>query len=332
MTFVMLRAADFATSEKTFKRIAFSALPDNAPDDLTTQLQGALLNGVDLCANARGIGWDWGKGIYVPPKSAGYSVPSTPKPALNFLISYAKAQLLFDFILFAQQSWTLYPSEYITHPAGGTIFDPTLSPLLRYGKVVAMTLLCSLGLCTSFSATYNAVAFISIAVFRQHSDQWPPLFQEPWRATSLSDFWGLRWHQVFKRAFIVTGAKPVSKLFGRAGGVIGAFLVSGLMHDWGVWGAGLGTDPFAITLFFFMMSVGIVFEVLLKEKTGVKVQGVVGWMWAMAWLFFWGSFIVDAWARRGLIISKMSPDSQRPSLYWAKVVQKWISLHGEPLA
>ncbi|KZV65527.1 hypothetical protein PENSPDRAFT_613897 [Peniophora sp. CONT] len=292
-----------------------------------------MWNAIDLVWNARGVGWDWGKNIHVPPKERGDSSPGSATSAIGHLESFVKVQILFDFVLFAQQSWTLYPSDTLpTHPAGGTIFDPTLPPLLRYGKVVAMTFLCPLGLCFSFQATYNAVAAFSIAILRQKPEQWPPLFHAPWRAESLGDFWGTRWHQVFKRAFITCGARPGFRIAGRAGGVVGAFFVSGLMHDFGTWGAGMGTDLSAITFFFTMMGVGIALEVLFAQSTGVKVRGPLGWAWAMAWMIFWGSLIVDAWARRGLIISKMSPDEYRPALYWAKVVQKWISLHGEPFA
>ncbi|KAF8486170.1 membrane bound O-acyl transferase family-domain-containing protein [Russula ochroleuca] len=326
MSFLMLRATDLANEAKPFVRERFSWLPPNAPKDFSTQLKGALLNAFDLTFNARGIGWNWGKSIYIPP-----STPSSRKGPLDFLIGHVITQTFFDFVLFAQQSWDLSPSKYPTHRYGGTIFNPDLPPLRRYGKVMAMTFICPLGLCTSFQATYYLIGFLGMTVFGQVAEQWPPIFQAPWMATSLADFWGLRWHQVFKRSFVVCGAKPAAQFFGRAGGVIGAFFVSGIMHDFGVWGSGLGTELSSVTLFFVMMGVGCVLEGIWKEKTGSKVRGPLGWFWAMAWMFFWGSWIVDAWARRGLIISKMSADAARPSLYWVYVAERWVKLHGKPL-
>ena len=326
MSFLMLRATDFANEAKPFVRERFSWLPPNAPKDFSTQLKGALLNAFDLTFNARGIGWNWGKNIYIPP-----STPSSRKGPLDFFVGHVITQTFFDFVLFAQQSWDLHPSKYPTHRYGGTIFNPDLPPLRRYGKVIAMTFLCPLGLCTSFQATYYLIGFLAMTVCGQVAEQWPPLFQAPWMATSLADFWGLRWHQVFKRSFVVCGAKPAAQIFGRAGGVIGAFFVSGIMHDFGVWGSGLGTELSSVTLFFVMMGVGCVLEGIWKEKTGTKVRGPLGWFWAMAWMFFWGSWIVDAWARRGLIISKMSADAARPSLYWIYVAERWVKLHGKPL-
>src|SRR6267142_1910121 len=84
MSFLMLRATDFATASKPFVRERFSWLPPNAPNDFATQLKGALLNAFDLTLNARGIGWNWGKGIYVPPTK-----PTTRKGPLSIQISHS---------------------------------------------------------------------------------------------------------------------------------------------------------------------------------------------------------------------------------------------------
>ena len=63
----MLRATDFATSKKLFIREQFSFIPADAPKDFATQLKGAALNTFDLMLNGSDIGWNWGKGNYVPP-------------------------------------------------------------------------------------------------------------------------------------------------------------------------------------------------------------------------------------------------------------------------
>ncbi|KAH9033435.1 hypothetical protein EDB84DRAFT_1226779, partial [Lactarius hengduanensis] len=60
-----------------------------------------------------------------------------------------------------------------------------------------------------------------------------------WPGTSLGNFCGVRRHQVFKLSF-VCGANSAAQLFGRAGGVLGAFLVSGIINDFGVGRAGIG--------------------------------------------------------------------------------------------
>ncbi|KAH8995042.1 hypothetical protein EDB92DRAFT_258612 [Lactarius akahatsu] len=53
-----------------------------------------------------------------------------------------------------------------------------------------------------------------------------------------------------------------------------AFLVSGIINDFGVWGAGIGTEPSSsVTFFFLMMGVGYILEVVWRDKTGFDWQG-----------------------------------------------------------
>ena len=59
-----------------------------------------------------------------------------------------------------------------------------------------------------------------------------------------------------------------------------------------------------MTLCFLMMGIGCVLERIWREKTGSKMQGPWGWLWSTIWRVFWESWLVDARARRGLIISK----------------------------
>src|SRR5258707_4761892 len=133
LSFLVLRATDFATSSKLFVRERFSWLPPKAPKDFSTQLKGAILNAFDLTFNARGIGWNWGEAY------TSQSTASTRKGPLDFIVGHVTTQTSFDFILFAQQSWVLSPSKYPTHRHGGTIFNPALPPLRRYRQVVART-------------------------------------------------------------------------------------------------------------------------------------------------------------------------------------------------
>ena len=67
MSFLMLRATDFATSKKLFIREQFSFIPADALKDFATQLKGAALNTFDLMLNGHDIGCNWGKSIHVPP-------------------------------------------------------------------------------------------------------------------------------------------------------------------------------------------------------------------------------------------------------------------------
>ncbi|KAG9079334.1 hypothetical protein FRC06_007816 [Ceratobasidium sp. 370] len=120
--------------------------------------------------------------------------------------------------------------------------------------------------------------------------EWPPLFDGPLEATSVRDFWSHRWHVLFRRTFLAGGGKPgaaaggylgglVDSVFAakgkndsrepntparrlgmRIGGVMGVFLASGLMHDWGAWGIGQGTEFRNVTGYFLLQGVAVIAE------------------------------------------------------------------------
>ncbi|KAG8732641.1 hypothetical protein FRC10_000784 [Ceratobasidium sp. 414] len=120
--------------------------------------------------------------------------------------------------------------------------------------------------------------------------EWPPLFDGPLEATSVRDFWSRRWHALFRRTFLAAGGQPgaaaggylggfvdsafapkagksniSARKFGmRLGGVMGVFLASGLMHDWGVWGTGQGTEFRSITSYFLLQGVAVIAEEALN--------------------------------------------------------------------
>jgi hypothetical protein len=151
----------------------------------------------------------------------------------------------------------------------------------------------------------NTVNFM--VLFQQTPTQWPPLFDAPWQATSISEFWGKGWHQLFRSAFIQVGAKPLASFLGRVG-ILGAFFLSSVLHDWGMWAMGRGSHFGGVGGFFLMMGIGCVLEDLFKSVTGVRVQSWWGWLWTTMWIVGWGNWLVNAWARTGLLGSTIMPD------------------------
>ncbi|KAH9972134.1 hypothetical protein BGW80DRAFT_1460056 [Lactifluus volemus] len=149
-----------------FVRERFSLLPPDAPQDFQTQLKGALLNAFDLTFNSRGIGWNWGKGIYTPPSSG----PVPQQGALDFLIARGTFH----------------------HPSIRLIATAEQSSILTY-RLFALRksdrhdLHRSPRLCTSFQATYYAVGFIAMSILVKLENNGPH-FQSPWMATSLEIF------------------------------------------------------------------------------------------------------------------------------------------------
>jgi hypothetical protein len=229
---------------------------------------------------------------------------------LVVLLSLVKHILFLDALQYTIQSFS--PPTFGS-PSGGTIFLPSLPPLHRYTRSSFISLLSGFIVYCAIQIGYDFSTLCGVVLFRQYPTQWPPLFNEPWRSTSLSQFWAKRWHQVFRNSFIFMGGKPLAFLAGRAGGVMGVFLISGLLHDLGMWGMGRGTEFQSVAGFFLMMGFGILIEGMWKNVSGKKVGGWAGWIWTMLWAIAWSNVLVDAWLRRGLAGSLFMPESRRPS-------------------
>lgn len=98
---------------------------------------------------------------------------------------------------------------------------------------------------------------------------------------------------------LTLGGQPLNYVFGRLGGVMGAFLVSGIFHDIELRSGGHGGDSVALVGFWVMNGVGIVFERVWMRMTGRGVGGLWGRAWMVTWLLVWGLPTVNAYANAG---------------------------------
>ena len=272
-----------------------------------------LLDATDLSLNFRGIGWSWSR---LP------SAPAESRPSLTFFL-HTLGSFFFHFVLgdVAHRFVQLFGPSTINTPVGGSIFDPSLPPLHRYSYSTLITFVVGFIIYASMQAWYQFFALFSF-IFLSHSpSQWPPLFDHPWLATSVSQFWSRRWHQLFNDLFLSFGGNIFALLMGRVGRVLGAFFVSGVFHAFGLWGLGQGGESFKVIGFFMIMAVGILLENSWKFFTGSRVDGFFGRVWTFVWLLGWGNILVDAWTTKGLIGSVFFPDEFRPSKY---ILSMWI--------
>lgn len=295
-------------------------VPEKSPREHYPTVWGALWNACDLSFNLRGHGWNWAQSWYFPPETRPTS--STSAFLASTLVSAIKNLLLFDLILSIIRSFS--PST-VGSVAGGTIHNPSLPPYRRYAQSTFITIAADVGVCAAMQAGYDILTIICIPILQQRPTQWPPLFDSPWLSTSLTDCWGRRWHQIFRGSFIGIGARPFSFLIGRVGGVMGAFFWSAILHDFGMWGMGRGTEFWSVGGFFLLMGVGCVLEASFKKVTGLKVGGWLGWLWTVIWMAVWGNLMVDAWARRGLFGSKFMPDGYMPFQVLLSYIHRQLS-------
>ncbi|KAI0267582.1 hypothetical protein BGY98DRAFT_1084602 [Russula aff. rugulosa BPL654] len=296
-----LRSVDWTFANKPLRRYNPPVEGQHAPIERPLSIPNVLLDALDLICNLRGIGWSWS---YKPFPSM--STRSTSIPVIM-------AKLLFKLVVFdASQYLVQYFRPTIDIPAGDTLFDPTLSIAPRWAWATFYTVLGGVVVFVTVDVAYHIATLVGRILLRQSAWQWPPLFDRPWTSTSITDCWSFRWHQLFRHEFVVFGSQPGRALLGRPGSVVGAFAVSGVLHDLGMWGLGRGTEFSTIGGFFLLMGVGATLEYGFKQATGRRVGGLWGWAWTMVWTISWGTLMIDAWARRGMIAADFFPDRLRP--------------------
>lgn len=284
------------------------------------------LQGTPADDNARRATWSSlflsAGNLAVGPRELDWQGPSKPKTLRkpypfqrrsSFIrhraLSFGLHLVLSDFLLLALQSF----SPEIGTPEGGSVFDPSLPASRRYLRSTLMTLFLGSSIYTMTRTFYDGISVVGVFIFRQSPSQWPPLFSSPWRATSLKELWGERWHHLNRSWIINLGAKPMYRVFGPAGGVLGAFTISGLMHDLGLRAVGRGSDFLAVVGFFFVMGVGVILESVWIAVQGKTPSGVAGWLWTFGWVALWGHMIADAWLIRGAAAAGIIPEGYRPS-------------------
>lgn len=143
--------------------------------------------------------------------------------------------------------------------------------------------------------------------------QYPDLFSRPVLRTSLTEFWSKGWQSVFRRDFIFCGAEPLANLFSpfgltvsRLAGLLGAMLMSGFLHEWGLTSSVGDIDwSFRTTKFFLLCGVGIALELIFRKLSGYRVKGILGWIWLWGWFSHWCEIFMDSWFEKGVGLAGM---------------------------
>ena len=227
---------------------------------------------------ARGIGWQYARGVHVPRARRPLECSSYLKLTL---ISVVRAYLFVDFV---DSFLDTLPGITATT---GSLYFPALPPVLRYAVATAIHVLAGLVIILGLEMWYDIASLVGVGIFQQSPSLWPPLHDEPWRLSSLHDFWSKQWHQVLRQTFLVYGGYPGQWVAGDLGMLFGTFLASGLFHEIGLYLAGEAIDPWVI-LFFLAQPVGILVEKLYKRHTGRRVGGLLGASTVIIFVVFLG--------------------------------------------
>jgi len=282
----------WAVALEPFRRQSPSSKDDKSNSE---SVYAAFWNSWDLMSNPRGIGWNWPQGLVIP--KAAFQTESRTVFVLLSAARLAFYSLVFDACL--QIVRVLSPDTFGSLN-GGSLFDHTLPPHLELLRSIFVSFLTIWMVYFLIQWGNRFLAIVWIILFQQRPSQWPPLFDSPWLSTSLSELWGRRWHQMMRELVLNLGGRPFNCLFGRLGGILGAFLVSGIVHDIEFRSAGRGGNSVVILGFWMMNGVGVVLERVWTKTTGRRVSGFWGRMWTFGWLALWGVRMVDEWAKAGL--------------------------------
>jgi hypothetical protein len=270
------------------------------PRERPLTVANTFFDAADLLFNLRGLGWSWSSEPFPPNPGP---PPSIPRQFLELLVKVTA----FDTAHYLVQ--LICPSASCLE--GGTIFDATLNPVPRLLHVTCISFCAMIVIYSSVEVMYHVCALFGQILLGQSAVQWPRIANRPWMSTSVTEFWGRRWHQFFRHLFVVYGSRPGRKIAGWYGSIMGAYFISAIMHVWGLWGLGRGTEFIHTGGFFIMIGFASVLERKWKLWTGKDVTGVPGALWAAIWQLIWGSRMVDAWARRGVIANEFLPKEMR---------------------
>jgi len=119
-------------------------------------------------------------------------------------------------------------------------------PLAAARAVATPLALVALSLMLHFGLLDLAAAF-----WRSRGVAAEPLFREPLRSASLSEFWSRRWNVGFAEMLAIAVNRPLRRPLGPTGALLASFLASGLLHELAIsvparGGYGLPTLYFAI--------------------------------------------------------------------------------------
>ncbi|KAF8706588.1 Membrane bound O-acyl transferase family, partial [Rhizoctonia solani] len=265
-----------------------------ALDYLTT------LQGTSMFKNTT---WDW------MPLSAKRRVLSASTPRSTFVgrsfVSLFKNYLVYDAL-----------DAFNKH----RIWDCSqLHPITNGGLTIPEQLMVAFSVCvtTSLSISISAdiVSIIAVACGAP-VEAWPTLFNRPFSATSLEDFWTHRWHSLFRRTFDrlslgvlcaierITGPAPARfRKFLRVTTIFGLSATLHLLLMYRLPTSETHIHPTFLdsSILAFFLSQPLA---LLIERTAIKpIAGGNVWitrLYAWSWLLYSGRWWADVWIRRGM--------------------------------
>ncbi|KAH9837386.1 uncharacterized protein C8Q71DRAFT_857686 [Rhodofomes roseus] len=268
LNFAFVREGRFKTGERRLQRV-------NEVSASSGILPPSLNDALELAFAVRGIGWDFGRDVYVPPR--------TKSTQRGRFLRDATVACIKNFLIVDLCDSLIKLAPGVDSLEDGSMFLQDLPLHWRYSLSTAVYVLGGMLIIFGLEAGSDFVSLLAVGLLRSSPDAWFPLYDSPWRSTSLHHFWGKGWHQLLRHVFLSCGGYAGGWLAGQAGLVLGTFLASGLYHE-----LGMQLLDHRIMLFFVLQGIGILLENVYKRYTGKRVGGVMGWCWTAFWVIILG--------------------------------------------
>ncbi|KAI5454838.1 hypothetical protein NCC49_002120 [Naganishia albida] len=302
---------------------------------------GPAYDALHLITSTRLIGWIGGLPVTFDPYPSHEPRTDIPSPregerltqrqvnrkALRVHAQYALAHwLLLDSLTFAFHT---FGRHGIGSPRGGSIYAsaasavrlvqrnfpalfrtswaPLLTWCIRQGHIVFVHFCTGMAFYQGLCLGYHLAALGGLGLLGQDAGQWPRLMDRPLMADSLLQFWGKRWHQIFRQAFVAPSLLLPARYRSLASPLI-AFSISSLMHEMGTFTMVGRTSPRAqVTRSFLLFGLGMTAEIAFKKLTGRRVRGWAGRIWFWTFVIVFARGLVDAWLGFGVGGARLLP-------------------------
>lgn len=119
------------------------------------------------------------------------------------------------------------------------------------------------------------------AILKYHGSQ--HLFGPIYRAPNLSVFWTETWHNAYTSPTRTLGYRPIRKLFGPIGGVLGGFGVMAIFHVWALAPYVKPEGLVRVAVFFFANGVGSILDYWLWGKKITPERVIINWAYEIFW-------------------------------------------------
>lgn len=262
------------------------------------------LDALHLVTSTRLLGWSDGLSLNTAPQ--GISSKAWQRQVFWRHIRHLTIHALaLDVVLYVYQMHLPYGD-----PSGADmpVEAQRFSPLLRPCYLSAITLSVGFAFYSALCAGYHLVAVLGMLV-GVPAEEWPQFSHAPWRSTSLSDFWGRRWHQIFRSGFTAPSYLVPNRYRPYATPLI-AFALSAIMHDLGQINVTGSLSPRLCTSRFFLsQALGVLAERLFRLASGRRVQGPLGAIWFWTYILVTSRQTVRWWLIMGIAGGRVIPES-----------------------